>query len=223
MVRWQTVSQVLGTQSPFVVFDVLSVACCVTPNWVALCQSRYSGRRMEVLDCDKLFICKLARVRWLIAPYCFHSPLQVSDYGISQFRFLKVLLLCHGRWCYRRMSLVVLYMFYKNLFVLLPVFYFAFLCLYSGISFCFAYLWKSRGEYLCLSGSELLLIVVIRAFLYRCNSPAFSLCCPFFLFFRPAHVQRVRLSTVQCDVYFSEYAYGWVDIACLLILLCGNS
>ena len=39
-----------------------------------------------------------------------------SDYAIAQFRFLKKLLLCHGRWCYRRMATVAYYMFYKNAF-----------------------------------------------------------------------------------------------------------
>ncbi len=30
-----------------------------------------------------------------------------ADYAISQFRFLERLLLVHGRWCYRRISLMV--------------------------------------------------------------------------------------------------------------------
>lgn len=39
-----------------------------------------------------------------------------SDFAIAQFRFLQKLLLCHGRWCYRRMATVSYYMFYKNAF-----------------------------------------------------------------------------------------------------------
>ena len=38
-----------------------------------------------------------------------------SDYAIGQFSFLSRLLLVHGRWNYRRMALLVCYMFYKFL------------------------------------------------------------------------------------------------------------
>ena len=31
----------------------------------------------------------------------------VADYAIGQFRFLERLLLVHGHWCYRRISLMV--------------------------------------------------------------------------------------------------------------------
>lgn len=37
-----------------------------------------------------------------------------ADYAIGQFRFLQKLLLCHGNWSYRRISLLILYFFYKN-------------------------------------------------------------------------------------------------------------
>ncbi|KAG0584404.1 hypothetical protein KC19_3G207800 [Ceratodon purpureus] len=36
-----------------------------------------------------------------------------GDFAIGQFRFLERLLLVHGRWCYRRISLMILYFFYK--------------------------------------------------------------------------------------------------------------
>ena len=39
-----------------------------------------------------------------------------SDYAIGRFRFLQRLLLVHGRWNYMRMSKLVLYMFWKNIF-----------------------------------------------------------------------------------------------------------
>ncbi|PIN09077.1 Phospholipid-translocating ATPase [Handroanthus impetiginosus] len=38
-----------------------------------------------------------------------------SDFAIAQFRFLERLLLVHGHWCYRRISLMICYFFYKNL------------------------------------------------------------------------------------------------------------
>ena len=42
-----------------------------------------------------------------------------SDYAIGRFRFLKRLLLVHGRANYRRMSKLVCYMFYKNILMTL--------------------------------------------------------------------------------------------------------
>lgn len=38
-----------------------------------------------------------------------------SDIAIGQFRFLERLLLVHGHWCYRRISLMICYFFYKNI------------------------------------------------------------------------------------------------------------
>jgi len=54
-----------------------------------------------------------------------------SDFAIAQFRFLKPLLMVHGRWNYRRQSKVVLYSFYKNIVLVLTLSLFAF---YSGFS-----------------------------------------------------------------------------------------
>jgi len=58
-----------------------------------------------------------------------------ADFSISQFRFLKRLLLVHGRWDYRRMTKVVLYSFYKNVVITLSLFYFNALTSFSGTSF----------------------------------------------------------------------------------------
>ncbi|KAI4373311.1 hypothetical protein MLD38_011447 [Melastoma candidum] len=38
-----------------------------------------------------------------------------SDIAIAQFRFLERLLLVHGHWCYRRISTMICYFFYKNI------------------------------------------------------------------------------------------------------------
>ena len=38
-----------------------------------------------------------------------------ADFSISQFRFLRKLLLVHGGWAYSRMSKIILYSFYKNI------------------------------------------------------------------------------------------------------------
>jgi len=56
----------------------------------------------------------------------------VSDYGISQFRFLQNLLFVHGRWCYRRVAILVNYTFYKNIVVVLPQYFLGCVSGFSG-------------------------------------------------------------------------------------------
>lgn len=57
-----------------------------------------------------------------------------ADFSIAQFRFLRNLLLLHGRWDYRRLSKVVLYSFYKNVVITLAIFYYCALTGFSGTS-----------------------------------------------------------------------------------------
>ncbi|KAK2950815.1 ion-transporting P-type ATPase [Blattamonas nauphoetae] len=57
-----------------------------------------------------------------------------SDYSIAQFRFLKRLLLVHGRLSYKRVSMVVLYSFLKNFSFCLTLFWFSWFCGFSGQS-----------------------------------------------------------------------------------------
>ncbi len=38
-----------------------------------------------------------------------------ADFAISQFRYLKRLLLVHGAWNYNRLSKVIFFVFYKNI------------------------------------------------------------------------------------------------------------
>lgn len=54
-----------------------------------------------------------------------------SDFAIAQFKFLKRLLLVHGRSDYVRLSKVVLYSFYKNVVLAFTLFFFV---LFSGMS-----------------------------------------------------------------------------------------
>ena len=51
---------------------------------------------------------------------------RAADYSIGQFRYLKNLMFVHGREAYRRNSYLVLYMFYKNVLVVLPLFFYGF-------------------------------------------------------------------------------------------------
>ncbi|XP_053993242.1 phospholipid-transporting ATPase IB-like isoform X2 [Hylaeus volcanicus] len=66
----------------------------------------------------------------------------VSDYAISQFRFLKSLVLCHGRWCHRRISILILYMFYKNLVLVTPVFFFSIFTGFTGTKLYYDYIYQ---------------------------------------------------------------------------------
>ncbi|EFC39377.1 predicted protein [Naegleria gruberi] len=60
------------------------------------------------------------------------QAVNASDYAIGQFRFLKRLLLVHGRWSYRRVSKLVLYCFYKNSLLYLTQLWYIFSNGYSG-------------------------------------------------------------------------------------------
>lgn len=55
-----------------------------------------------------------------------------SDFAIAQFRYLQHLMLKHGRYNYIRMSSLICYMFYKNVFMSIAQFWFNFNCAFSG-------------------------------------------------------------------------------------------
>lgn len=55
-----------------------------------------------------------------------------SDFAIAQFAYLTPLLLKHGRSNYQRMSGLVCYMFYKNVFMSMAQFFFNFSSGFSG-------------------------------------------------------------------------------------------
>mgnify|MGYP003920508389 CR=1 FL=1 len=62
------------------------------------------------------------------------QAVNASDFSIAQFRFLEELLLVHGRWNFQRISLVVLYSFFKNAVLVFTLFLFQIDCLWSGQS-----------------------------------------------------------------------------------------
>ncbi|KAL6192981.1 hypothetical protein ACLB2K_034066 [Fragaria x ananassa] len=55
-----------------------------------------------------------------------------SDIAIAQFRYLERLLLVHGHWCYRRISSMICYFFYKNITFGLAVFLYEASTTFSG-------------------------------------------------------------------------------------------
>ena len=49
---------------------------------------------------------------------------RAADYAIGEFRMLKNLLFCHGREAYRRKTYLIMYMIYKNILLVVPVWVF---------------------------------------------------------------------------------------------------
>ena len=59
---------------------------------------------------------------------------RASDYAIGQFKFLRNLILVHGRECYRRNAYVVFYMFYKDVLFVMCIFWFGIVNGFSGLT-----------------------------------------------------------------------------------------
>ncbi|KAK6921823.1 P-type ATPase, N-terminal [Dillenia turbinata] len=55
-----------------------------------------------------------------------------SDVAIAQFRYLERLLLVHGHWCYRRISSMICYFFYKNMTFGFTIFLYEAFASFSG-------------------------------------------------------------------------------------------
>ncbi|PKA53862.1 Putative phospholipid-transporting ATPase 9 [Apostasia shenzhenica] len=62
------------------------------------------------------------------------QAVMASDVAIAQFRFLERLLLVHGHWCYRRISSMICYFFYKNIAFGLTIFIYEAYATFSGQS-----------------------------------------------------------------------------------------
>ncbi|GJM99809.1 hypothetical protein PR202_ga16944 [Eleusine coracana subsp. coracana] len=61
------------------------------------------------------------------------QAVMASDVAIAQFRFLERLLLVHGHWCYRRISLMICYFFYKNVTFGVTIFLYEAFASFSGM------------------------------------------------------------------------------------------
>lgn len=57
-----------------------------------------------------------------------------ADFAIGQFKYLKKLLLVHGSWSYQRISVAILYSFYKNIALYMTQFWYVFQNAFSGQS-----------------------------------------------------------------------------------------
>ncbi|EAN31223.2 phospholipid-translocating P-type ATPase flippase family protein [Theileria parva strain Muguga] len=117
---------------------VHSVICCrMTPYLkgavVSFVKSRLGGITLAVgdgaNDCNMI---QTAHVGVGIKGREGSQAFNASDFGIGQFRFLSPLILHHGRCCYRNTSKCISYMFYKNVILIIPLFFYAYISLFSG-------------------------------------------------------------------------------------------
>jgi len=118
------------------------VACRVSPRQKALLVRivrtgvTIAGREpitMAVGDgANDVAMIQEARVGVGVAGREGSQAVNAADFSIGQFRFLQRLLLVHGRWNYRRMAMLVLYIFYAHLIPVLCNFAFNFLSGWSG-------------------------------------------------------------------------------------------
>lgn len=60
------------------------------------------------------------------------QAVRASDYSIGQFCCLQRLLFVHGRECYRRNANLICYNFYKNVLLVIPLFYYGMFSAFSG-------------------------------------------------------------------------------------------
>lgn len=117
-----------------------SVICCrVTPlqkaKVVALAKKHYSFKPITLAIGDGANDVSMIQEANVGVGIVGKEGLQAansSDYAIARFQYLLPLILVHGRWNYLRITRVILYCFYKNFLMVLPMFLFSFLNLYSG-------------------------------------------------------------------------------------------
>ncbi|KAM4575510.1 putative phospholipid-transporting ATPase IM [Fundulus diaphanus] len=97
-----------------------SVLCCrVTPaqkaEIVKLVRKHTSSITMSIGDgANDVNMIKTAHIGVGLAGVEGGQAVQNADFAVSQFRFLQRLLLVHGRWSYRRISLFLCYFLFKT-------------------------------------------------------------------------------------------------------------
>lgn len=116
-----------------------TVLCCrITPHLKALIVEsaiRYNPkiRALAIGDgANDVNMITTAHIGVGIAGQEGTEAVRASDFSIAQFRFLKRLLFVHGRECYRRNAVVVWYNFYKNMLLVLPLFWYGTMSAFSG-------------------------------------------------------------------------------------------
>ncbi|KAL5104389.1 putative phospholipid-transporting ATPase VA [Taenia crassiceps] len=115
-----------------------SVICCrVTPSQkasvVKLVKHELGVRTLAVGDgANDVNMIQCADVGVGISGQEGMQASMASDFAITQFAFLKRLLLVHGHWCYEKLARMALYMFYKDAVYIFSLFWFQFFNGFSG-------------------------------------------------------------------------------------------
>ena len=123
-----------------------SVVCCrSTPvqkqQMVALMKEKLNIRTLAIGDgANDVAMIQSAHVGVGVMGNEGMQAVMSSDFVIGQFRFLRRLLLLHGRWNYMRIGYMVCYVVYKNVILTLIPFWFAFFSMWSGEVFFFFFL-----------------------------------------------------------------------------------
>ncbi|KAJ3213903.1 hypothetical protein HK099_007124 [Clydaea vesicula] len=60
------------------------------------------------------------------------QAVRASDYAFAEFRFLKRLVTVHGRYSYMRIANIIMYSFYKNITMIMVMWWFGFVSQFSG-------------------------------------------------------------------------------------------
>ncbi|CAH9123163.1 unnamed protein product [Cuscuta epithymum] len=114
-----------------------SVICCrSTPKQKALVTALVKGSGGKTLaigdGANDVSMLQEADVGVGISGVEGMQAVMASDYAIAQFCFLERLLLVHGHWCYRRISMMICYFFYKNITFGFTLFWFEAFTSFSG-------------------------------------------------------------------------------------------
>ncbi|XP_076582000.1 phospholipid-transporting ATPase IC [Chaetodon auriga] len=110
----------LGASFMSLAQECQTVICCrVTPGQkadiVTLVKKHTSSITMSIGDgANDVNMIKTAHIGVGIAGVEGGQAVQNADFGLSRFRFLQRLLLVHGRWSYRRVSLFLRYFLFKT-------------------------------------------------------------------------------------------------------------
>lgn len=83
---------------------------------------------------------------------------RASDYSIGQFEYLERLLLVHGRWDYRRVSVLIIFTFYKNMSLFMTQFWFCIHNMWTGQTFFDA--WALAGYNLAFTAAPIMALAV---------------------------------------------------------------
>ncbi|KJH47775.1 phospholipid-translocating P-type ATPase, flippase [Dictyocaulus viviparus] len=114
-----------------------SVLCCrATPiqkaSLVKLAKERLGGKVLAIGDgANDVSMIQRADVGVGLSGQEGMQAVMASDFAMARFRFLPILLLIHGHWCYQRLSQTILYFFYKNAMFVFTIFWYQ---IFNGFS-----------------------------------------------------------------------------------------